>query len=109
MKIHTPIFILGLLTFITPFTGFPAGLESVIIAGYGLAIMILVSTIKKRKEEYNEIINGPLEHSPEEEGENTEESELEDKKEPTYEEITEEVQTELAEDVTEEENDKRSD
>jgi hypothetical protein len=46
MKIHAPIFILGLLVFITPIIGLPQIYEQIILAAYGLAIMILVSTIK---------------------------------------------------------------
>ncbi len=46
MKIHTPIFILGLLVFITPIIGLPQLYEQIILAAYGIAIMILVSTIK---------------------------------------------------------------
>lgn len=46
MKIHTPIFILGLLVFITPVIGLPQIYEQIILAAYGIAIMILVSAIK---------------------------------------------------------------
>jgi hypothetical protein len=46
MKIHTPIFIIGLLVFITPVIGLPQLYEQIILAAYGIAIMILVSTIK---------------------------------------------------------------
>lgn len=62
MKIHTPIFILGLLVFITPIIGLPQLYEQIILAVYGIAIMILVSTIKvvsshKKKNESSHIIN----------------------------------------------------
>jgi len=46
MKIHTPLFILGLLVFITPVIGLPQIYEQIILAAYGIAIMILVSTPK---------------------------------------------------------------
>ena len=44
MKMHTPLFIVGLLTFVTPFLGLPSIAESIIIAAYGIAVMILVSS-----------------------------------------------------------------
>ena len=43
MKIRTPIFILGLLVFVTPIIGLPQFYEQIILAAYGLTIMILVS------------------------------------------------------------------
>lgn len=46
MKIHTPLFIIGLVTFVTPFLGLPSSIENLIIAAYGIAIMLIVSTIK---------------------------------------------------------------
>jgi hypothetical protein len=46
MKIHTPVFILGLLVFITPIIGLPQIYEQIILAAYGIAIMILVSAVK---------------------------------------------------------------
>jgi len=64
MKIHTPIFILGLLVFITPIIGLPQIYEQIILAAYGIAIMILVSTInivkrvKDKKETFKETITG---------------------------------------------------
>lgn len=45
MKIHTPIFILGLLVFVTPIIGLPQLYEQIILAAFGVAIMILVSSI----------------------------------------------------------------
>jgi len=47
MKIHTPIFIIGLLVFITPAVGLPQIYEQIIMAVYGIAIMILVSASGK--------------------------------------------------------------
>lgn len=49
MKMHTPLFVIGLLTFITPFLGFPSNYESIIIAAYGIAVMLIVSSIKLNK------------------------------------------------------------
>ena len=46
MKIHTPIFILGLLVFITPIIGLPEFYEQIIFAIYGIAIMVLVASVK---------------------------------------------------------------
>ena len=46
MKIHTPIFILGLLVFITPIIGLPQFYEQIVFAIYGIAIMVLVSSVK---------------------------------------------------------------
>lgn len=46
MKIHTPLFIIGLVTFVTPFLGLPSSIENLIIAAYGIAIMLIVSTIR---------------------------------------------------------------
>ena len=43
MKIHTLIFILGLLVFVTPIIGFPKIYEQIILAFFGLAVMILIS------------------------------------------------------------------
>jgi hypothetical protein len=45
MKIHTPLFVIGLLTFITPFVGLPNSITNLVIAVYGVATMIIVSTI----------------------------------------------------------------
>jgi len=45
MRIHTPIFILGLLVFVTPIIGLPQLYEQIILAAFGVAIMILVSSI----------------------------------------------------------------
>jgi hypothetical protein len=63
MKIHTPIFILGLLVFITPILGLPQLYEKIIFAAYGIAIMLLISNLnaftnflKKEKKE-SEITN----------------------------------------------------
>lgn len=47
MKLHTPLFIIGLLTFITPVVGLSDKLEALVIMAYGIAIMIIVSTIGK--------------------------------------------------------------
>lgn len=41
---HTPVFIVGLLTFVTPFLGLPPYIETVVIAVYGISVMILVSS-----------------------------------------------------------------
>lgn len=47
MKMHTPLFVVGLLTFVTPFLGLPSYIETVVIAVYGIAVMILVSSCNK--------------------------------------------------------------
>ena len=44
MKMHTPLFMLGLLVFVTPIIGFTQFLEQIILGAYGVAIMIIVST-----------------------------------------------------------------
>ena len=44
MKTHTPIFIIGLLVFVTPILGLPQIYEQIILGAYGLAIMIIIST-----------------------------------------------------------------
>jgi uncharacterized membrane protein YuzA (DUF378 family) len=58
MKMHTPIFILGLLVFITPILGLPQMYEQILFAVYGIAIMLLISNLnaftnflKKEKKE----------------------------------------------------------
>lgn len=62
MKIHTPIFILGLLVFVTPIIGLPQLYEQIILGAYGVAIMVLVSTIhavanfREKKNSSNEVI-----------------------------------------------------
>lgn len=43
---HTPLFVVGLLTFVTPFLGIPSDLKMIILAAYGIAIMLLVSSLK---------------------------------------------------------------
>jgi hypothetical protein len=45
MKIHTPIFVLGLLVFITPLLGIPSLYKMLIMSAFGVAIMIISSTI----------------------------------------------------------------
>lgn len=57
MKLHTPLFIIGLLVFVTPFIGLTGYLEDVIFAAYGAAIMILVSSIRVGLREKSEIQN----------------------------------------------------
>ena len=47
MKMHTPVFIVGLLTFVTPFLSLPSYIETIVIAVYGIAIMILVTSCNK--------------------------------------------------------------
>jgi hypothetical protein len=106
MKLHTPLFILGLLTFVTPFSGLPLLAESIIISAYGLAIMILVSTIKKDSKFSEEIgMNDEsedyLEDATSEEVEV--EEVLEDESEPV-DEIEEEIEEEV-EIMPEEESD----
>lgn len=61
MKIHTPLFVVGLLVFITPFLGLPRLIEAIILSAFGISIMILVSTIMKRP-----IKNKPLKITEEE-------------------------------------------
>lgn len=78
MHIHKPLFTIGLLTFVTPFVGLPEDLRLIILSVYGIAIMILVSTIRKEDEK--------------EEG-------------PSYEEVTEEVQEEMQAEEAEENED----
>ncbi len=62
MKIHTLIFILGLLVFITPVIGLPQIYEQIILAVYGIIIMILVfvakivKSTKDKKEAYRKNI-----------------------------------------------------
>lgn len=51
MKIHTPLFIIGLITFVTPILGLPPLIETIVIAAYGITIMLLVSSIKFSKKE----------------------------------------------------------
>ncbi len=41
---HTPLFLTGLLTFVTPFLGLPSYIETVMIAAFGIAVMLLVSS-----------------------------------------------------------------
>jgi hypothetical protein len=50
MKLHTPLFIIGLLTFITPVAGLPDPIESYVLMAYGIATMIIVSTIGFKNE-----------------------------------------------------------
>jgi hypothetical protein len=50
MKIHTPIFIIGLLVFLTPFLGLTALIEMFVISAFGIAIMIISSTINPLKD-----------------------------------------------------------
>lgn len=90
MKIHTPLFIIGLITFATPFLGLPPFIETIVIATYGITIMLLVSSIKFYKgesstkvqddfEEENEIeedINKIPEQLENEEKENSEYSQI---------------------------------
>ena len=63
MKIHTPLFILGLLVFITPAVGFAQIYEQIILAAYGIAIMLLVSTnnvletIKNKKNNNEQVLS----------------------------------------------------
>jgi len=45
MKIHTPLFVLGLLVFVTPIIGLPQLYEQIILAAFGVAIMLLVSSV----------------------------------------------------------------
>ena len=82
MKLHTPIFVIGLITFITPFLGFSPDLETIIIAAYGIAIMIISATIKSGVTE-------------EIDGADNDFAETETTEEPTYEELTEQVQETL--------------
>jgi hypothetical protein len=100
MKLHTPLFILGLLTFVTPFSGLPLLAESIIISAYGLAIMILVSTIKKDSKFSEEIgMNDEsedyLEDATSEEVEKMPEEESDDSAEEN--ELTQEADEEKAE------------
>lgn len=46
MKIHPPIFILGLLVIIVPIIGLPQFYEQIVLAVVGLAIIILISSVK---------------------------------------------------------------
>lgn len=78
-NIHKPLFTIGLLTFVTPFIGLPEDMRLIIMSVYGIAVMILVSTIKE-----------PVGDS---------------KEEPTYEEITAEVQEEMGVEESEENED----
>jgi len=62
MKIHPPIFVLALLIIIIPIIGLPQIYEQIILAILGLAIIILVSSIRlfgglKNK---NKISNEPV-------------------------------------------------
>lgn len=47
MKIHTPAFIIGLAVFATPFLGLPSYVETVIIAAFGIAIMVITTNFNK--------------------------------------------------------------
>ena len=57
MKMHTPVFIIGLLTFVTPFLGLPSFAETVIIAVYGISVMIMVSSC-------NVFVRKDMQHGP---------------------------------------------
>jgi len=46
MKIHTPLFVLGLLVLVTPIVGLPQLYEQIILAAFGVAIMLLVSSVR---------------------------------------------------------------
>ncbi len=50
MKLHTPIFILGLAVLVTSFLGLTAPLETAAFSFYGIVIMIISSTIKPKTE-----------------------------------------------------------
>jgi len=50
MKIHTPIFTIGLLVFVTPFLGLTSIMEMIIIPAFGIAIMLISSTIRPLKD-----------------------------------------------------------
>lgn len=91
MKIHTPIFVLGLLVFVTPFLGFTSNLMTIVVAAYGIAIMIISSTINKLP---NEIFLD--EEYVESKGDNDDVEGEDGTEEPTYEELKEMVQEESA-------------
>jgi hypothetical protein len=65
MKMHTPIFILGLLVFVTPIFGLPQLYEQIIFAAYGITIMVLISNLnaftnflkKEKKEPESSFVN----------------------------------------------------
>lgn len=44
MKMHTPLFVVGLLIFVTPFLGLPSYIETIMVAAFGIAVMLLVSS-----------------------------------------------------------------
>lgn len=96
MKMHTPLFILGLLTFVTPFLGFSSLIENVVISAFGVAIMIIVSTIRVKGDSNSEIATEEILVEETFEESNGEENK-EEAPEPTYEEITEEVQDAMTE------------
>ena len=98
MKLHTPIFILGLLTFVTPFLGFPSNIEAVIVAAFGIAIMVISARIKK--EEAEETLEPETDISI---GDEDVVAEEEMKAAPTYEELTEQVQETLTDEEKTEE------
>jgi len=55
MKMHTPIFIIGLLVLVTPLIGLPQTYEQIILGAYGIAILLLTSNlsfIKRKIENY---------------------------------------------------------
>ena len=51
MKLHTPLFIIGLLVFITPAVNLPGAIEGIVIAAYGVAIMLFTSTLSSKKKD----------------------------------------------------------
>lgn len=55
MKMHTPLFVVGLLIFVTPFLGLPSYIETIIIAVFGIAVMLLVSS-------YNTFVQKEMRH-----------------------------------------------
>jgi len=91
MKIHTPLFVIGLLVFITPLLGLPRLIEAIILAAFGVSIMILVSTIMKKP-----CKNAPLEKV---------EFEVESTPEITEEELDQEK---ISEDITTETTDEET-
>lgn len=44
-KIHSIYFVLGLLVFVTPVIGLPEMVENIVIAAYGVGLMVLSTTI----------------------------------------------------------------
>lgn len=47
MKIHTPAFVIGLLVFVVPFVGLPSLVETIVIAAFGIAIMVVTTTFNR--------------------------------------------------------------